>query len=359
MTRVAFITVADGPHTGNYLSTLPLMDGIDEVAVCDLQGGALFDRARDVLGERMGKTYTDVAACLADGPYLFALISLDNQAVVPAIRASLEAGLHVFTEKTGGRSYAEFAPQERYAREHGLHIGMAYLNRFRPSVLDARKVIADGAIGRLYGFYVQSIATHARGRSPETNWTFSKELAGGGYLIWLGCHYLDLLRYVTSSEVTRVAAMTGVVSGLPLEVEDAAGMTLQLDDGAIGTANFGYYLDSGKPHGGKQSAITVWGELGWVRMYPGEDNELPLEIYSTHPDYSAVPYRSVSYGHRTVGKAYGSALGLDFMNMFVDACRGTSSPPIDAGDAGAVLRILDATYESAATGRHVEIAPPA
>ena len=37
---------------------------------------------------------------------------------------------------------------------------------------------------------------------------------------------------------------------------------------------------SGKPHGGKQSAITVWGEFGWVRMYPGEDDELPLELYS-------------------------------------------------------------------------------
>ena len=352
--HVAFIGKAGTPHQSNYLQTLPLMNRVEQVSVCDLAGGAMFDDARRSLGERLAATYTDVDTCLANGPYGFVIVSLDNRAANGVVRRVLESGNHVFAEKTAARNYAEFRPLEEYADKHGLHLGMAYLNRMRPSVLDAKKLIADGVIGKIYGFYVQSIASQARTRDPEHNWTFDRELAGGGYLIWLGCHYLDLLRWVTGREVVSVGAITDVVSGLPLDVEDAAALTLRLDNGAIGTANFGYYMN-GLPEGGAyQSQLTFWGELGWIRLYPGEDDCLPLEFQTSHPDYAGAPFRTISYRHHSVPQAYGSAWGLSFLNRFTDAVAGDADPIISARDAGAVLKIIDAAYESSRSKRFID-----
>jgi UDP-N-acetyl-2-amino-2-deoxyglucuronate dehydrogenase len=358
-TSVAFIGRAGTPHQDAYLNTLPLMDGVDRVHVCDLAGGALFGEAQQRLGALLGNTYTDPDECIAAGPYTFVIVSLDNRAANPIVMKALAAGNHVFAEKTAARSYAEFVPLERYAREHGLHLGMGYLNRARPSVIDARQLIAEGAIGRIYGFQVLSVATQSHLRDPENNWTFSREKAGGGHLIWLGCHYIDLLRFVSGQEVSRVSTITGVPSGLDLEVEEGAALSMALDSGALGTANFGYYLDGKSPLGGHQSGLTFWGEMGWLRMRPGEDDEVPLEIYSHHPRYAAVPYRTIHYTHASVPKAYGSAWGLDFMNQFLSACRDGSEPPLTASDAGAVLRVIDAAYESAESGCTVTVAPSA
>ncbi len=352
--QVAFIGKAGTPHQSNYLQTLPLMRRVARVSVCDLAGGKMFGDARKSLANRLEATYTDVDACLESGPYAFVIVSLDNRAANGVVRRVLESGNHVFAEKTAARNYAEFRPLEEYAREHGLHLGMAYLNRMRPSVLDAKRLIAEGVIGKLYGFYVQSIASQARLRDPQHNWTFDPDLAGGGYLIWLGCHYLDLLRWITGREVVSVGAITDVISGLPLNVEDAAALTLRLDNGAIGTANFGYYMN-GLPEGGAyQSQITVWGELGWIRIFPGEDDKVPLELQTNHQDYAGAPYRTIFYRHHSIPQAYGSAWGLSFLDRFADAVAGDADPIISASDAGAVLKIIDAAYESSRSKRFIE-----
>jgi predicted dehydrogenase len=353
--HVAFIGKQGEAHQSNYLDSLPLMAGVDRVSVCDLAEGADFAKARSSLGEMLVATYTDVDACLAAGSYSFVIVSLDNLTSNGVVMQTLKAGNHVFAEKTAGRTYAEFKPLEDYAKANNLHLGMAYLNRTRPSVLHARDLFANGAIGKLYGFYVQSVANQARTRNPEGNWTFSAERAGGGYLIWLGCHYIDLLRWITGHEVTSVGAITDVVSDTPLEVEDAAALTMRLDNGAVGTANFGYYLDGTPPRGSKQSEITLWGECGWIRMQPGED-DVPVELHSSHPDYASAPYRTTSFTHANVPKAYGSAWGLHFLDNFAAVCRGQAVEPIiTVRDAGAVMQIIDAAYESSRTGRFIPV----
>ena len=231
---------------------------------------------------------------------------------------------------------------------------MSYPNRYLPSVQEVRRLVEEGVLGKLYGFYVQTIATQARLRNPKGNWMFNLERAGGGYLIWLGCHYLDLLRYITGRDVISVVATSGRVSDIEFDVEDAIALALKLDGGAVGAANFGYYLGPDSRFGGKQSHLVLWGELGWIRLMPG-DEKVPLEVYSTHPSFLGAPYRKTSFAHQPVPKAYASGWGLAFLNDFLAACLGERTSPITARDAEAVLQIIDASYRSAREGRIVEV----
>jgi len=331
------------------------MERVERVHVCDLDGGALFDSAREALGDKLGGTSTDVSACLDDGPYTFVLVSLDNKVATGVILAALGKGYHVFSEKTGALTADAWQPVVDLATSNGLHVGMAYLNRFRPSVRDARRFIEMGAIGKLYGFYVQSIATAARMRDPEGSWLFDRDTAGGGYLVWLGCHYLDVLRYVTGSDVTTVAAQNGRVGYDGLKVEDASSLAMTLDSGAVGSTMFGYFLDGNRRSGSKQSLMALWGERGWIKLQPGEDDSVPLELYSTHPDFAGAPHRNLEYAHQALPNIYGAGWGLEYINTFLAACLGECAPPIDAKDIAAILHILDAAYESERTRRVVDV----
>jgi len=352
---VAVITVARGPHVTNYLNTLSLMDRVGKVHVCDFSG-EVFGFANETLGAKLSGTSTEVATCLAKGPYTFVLVALDNRISPGVIRQALEAGFPVFSEKTGARTAAEWKPIADFAARRKLLVGMSYPNRYRPSVQEARRLIEAGMLGKLYGFYVQTIATQARLRGPKGNWMFDRETSGGGYLIWLGCHYLDLLRYVAGREVTEIGAISERVSDLVFDVEDAIALALKLEGGAVGAANFGYYLGPDSRFGGKQSQLIFWGERGWIRLQPGDDEDVPVEVYSDHPAFLGVPYRKTSFVHQNVPRAYGSGWGLAFLNDFLSACLGECAPPVTARDAEAVLEIIDAAYLAAKERRVVEVA---
>ncbi len=352
---VAVITMKDGPHVQQYVGTLSLMKRVEKVHVCD-PSSSIFPVAKETLGERLVGTHADVAACLRSGPFAFALVALDNRSAPAAIRQVLDAGYHVFTEKTAARTAAEFRPLVDLAARKNLLIGMSYPNRYRPSVQEARRLMKAGVLGKLYGFYIHSIATQARLRNPPGNWTFHREIAGGGYLIWLGCHYLDLLRFITGEDVAEVGALSGRVSEIEFDVEDAISLAIRLEGGAVGAANFGYYLDNHPQFGSKQSQITLWGELGWMRLQPGEDSEVPLEVYSAHPQVRGTPYHRTSFTLASVPKAYGNGWGLAFLEDFLSAALGKADPPIVARDAEAVLQIIDAAYAAARDRRIVTVA---
>ena len=68
------------------------------------------------------------------------------------------------------------------------------------------------------------------------------QLGGGGILLWLGCHYLDLLRFVLADDVRRVAALTGTRGGCDVEVEDTVALSLEWESGALGSFTAGYHL---------------------------------------------------------------------------------------------------------------------
>ena len=156
---------------------------------------------------------------------------------------------------------------------------LALANRLNPEIIEARRLVQTGAIGRIFGVEIHLIADQTRLTHEEYHqgWFASKERAAGGHLIWLGIHWLDLAMHVTGADISHATGFISNVGGQPIEVEDSAVATLQFDAGFLGTMTSGYFLDRGY-----HSHIKIWGSSGWMHIESMEDQ--PLTWYSTEGD---------------------------------------------------------------------------
>jgi predicted dehydrogenase len=266
------------------------------------------------------------------------LVSTEAVAAPPVIDAALEAGCHVLSEKPACVKVEDFARLVRKAQQKHRHLMLTLANRSHPSIREARRLVKEGKLGKVYGIELHFIADQTRLGAPgyKDRWVAQKARAGGGCLSWLGIHWLDLGAYITGLKVKQVAGFAGNIGGQPLDTEDTAVLALRYDGGATGTMTSGYYLDKGY-----HSHIQVWGADGWLRLPMVE--ELPLEWYSTKDDKQAKVQR---FEYAKGDRGYSP-----FIHECIRACISGEAPPITGEECLHVLQVVFALYEASRSGR--------
>lgn len=149
-----------------------------------------------------------------------------------AIRA-LEAGKHVFCQKPLGRTADETGAVLAAARRADRLLGIDFCYRHAEAMQAVRDVVRSGQIGDV--FAADLVFHNAYG--PDKSWALDARLAGGGCLIDLGIHLVDLLHWtLDDARVLRVDGAhyrEGARLRLPAdEIEDYASAELDLDTGA-------------------------------------------------------------------------------------------------------------------------------
>jgi predicted dehydrogenase len=340
--KVAVLTHAQGAHLGAYLPALGRTDEVEAVAVAD-PGGHTFAQAKKALGGKLKDTGKDALALLKQFQPQLALVTMEAALAPPVIDTALEAGCHVLAEKPSCVRAEDFEKLVLKAQRKHRHLMLALANRVHPAAREARRLVQEGKLGKLYGVEVHLIADQARLKraSYRKEWYNHKARSGGGHLIWLGIHWLDLVLHITGRRVKQVAGFRGVVGGQPLDVEDSAALALRLDNDTFGTMTSGYYLDRGY-----HSHVQLWGEHGWLRLALIE--KTPLEWYSTRGGQPAKVQRSDS--------PQGDRSYLGFVRAAVRAAAGLEPAPITGEECLHVLRAIFAFYQAAATGRSQPVA---
>lgn len=201
----------------------------------------------------------EVAARLAAGAVaaddVHALLALDLDGVVIATpsalhaeqsMAALAAGCAVFCQKPLGRSAAETAQVVQAARraDRLLHCDFCY--RHVRGVEEMRRRLMAGAIGEVYA--VQLTFHNAYG--PDKPWYYQRGLAGGGCLMDLGIHLLDLLQWMMPQAAPVAVTSRLFRNGRPWRdaedgVEDFATALIQLEGGACASLECSWRLPLG------------------------------------------------------------------------------------------------------------------
>lgn len=351
--RVAYCGVTH-PHAVAHLRTLQLIEEVESVRLWDPDPEAAA-RTQCELGGKVHGVYADLDALANDRPF-FAFVSMRNDQAADLCIRLLNAGLHVLSEKPLGLNANEAERVVLAAEEAGVQLGVCYQNRWHPVSAQARALTADGLIGPLIGCEARMVTSAVRFRNPG-HWLFDSKTSGGGILSWLGCHYIDLFRYITGDEVIAVTALAATRSGEEIDVEDVASISFRFAGGAVGTLHAGYELPlSGAGYLGPSYDTYLafrgrTGRLFWTPM--GSSPELRAE--SVDPRWAPAPSRSFTY-ELPRSEAYGGQFGLEFLRRFIASCQGDGEPPASGRDALAVARIIDAAYESNRTGRRVDLA---
>ena len=338
MANVAFITEDGAAHRPAYQNAIRDLELIERAVLVDTDG-TTFDETRQVCGAKIAGSETSIDAMLGKTHPDMAIVTMKGAHAPAVIRPLLEAGVHVMAEKPACVNPDDFAELVELAVRQGVHLMLAFAQRLHPPNIDARRIVDEGGIGRLYAVRATQVddQTRIQKRLGDPDWRFIRKLAGGGHLSWLGIHTIDQIRFLTGLEVEAVSAMTPVVGGAPIDVEDLATVSMRFAGGAHGALFTGYLMPE-KGH----SSITIYGSEGWVRLNASERGQLEWRCVGS-------PKRVVSYTDHAGGYT-------SWVERTLQACLGECDPPLRAADGLAALRIVHAAYRSNETGSTVEIA---
>ena len=149
---------------------------------------------------------------------------------------AFEAGAHVFCQKPLGRTAAEVKTIVEAARKHDRLLGVDLSYRHVAGMRDIRDRICAGDVGEVYA--MDLVFHNAYG--PDKAWFYDPELSGGGCVLDLGIHLVDLALWAL--DFPRVTGVTSRLysQGRPIDtphkaVEDHAAWRLDLENGASAT----------------------------------------------------------------------------------------------------------------------------
>lgn len=292
--------------------------------------------------------YTDVEKLLDEVKPEAVLICLPGKLVPGIVEMAAARGIHVMAEKPCAVSADAWLPAKRAIEASGIQFATGYVRHFSPSYAMMRQLVADGIIGDLLAAEASFLTSTVKSRNPN-HWFFMKEMNGGGILSWLGCHFIDVFRFVSGSEAVEVNAMLETRSPFDIDVEDFASVSIRYDNRMIGTLHTGYV-------GGNRLDIGFQGSLGSMRVAAG--NEFELHVTTSHPSWSTAPTRTFTFEKDPAVPGYAGAVGIEAIQRFIHAFRAGGPPAFVPDDALRVLEVIDAAHRSSDEGRAIKIEHP-
>lgn len=207
--------------------------GAEAVALCDPSAAGLEEAAKSHPGV---PCFDDFQALLDRAGELRldgVVIATPNALHAPQTLAALDRGLAVFCQKPLALSAREAREMVEAARRADRLLGVDYSYRFTDGAQALRGLTRRGELGRI--FSLETVFHNAYG--PDKPWCWDRRLAGGGALMDLGVHLVDLAFWLLDDPGVRSVAGGACRGGSPLngtgEVDDFASARVELDSGAV------------------------------------------------------------------------------------------------------------------------------
>lgn len=293
-----------------------------------------------------------------------------NDAHAEPCIAAAEAGKHVFCEKPLARTAEEAKSMLDAVEKAGVKHMVAFNYRFVPAIMQAKKLIDSGALGRIFHYRAVYLQEWIIDPNFPMIWRLDKAQAGSGALGDLGAHIIDLARYLVG-EPKKVMGMTQTfVKERPdgdgigiVDVDDAFTALLEFENGALGTVEASRFCQGRKNH----QVLEINGEKGSIKFNLERMNELEVFWADEEPNTTQGFHNVlVSEPHHPYWENWwpqGHIIGWEhsFVHEFDHFFRAiVNNEPVDPygatfvdGYRNAVL--CDAIVESAQTGRLLDI----
>ncbi len=300
--------------------------------------------------------YHDLDELLAATRPDAAQVMLRNDEMGAMLARLAGEGIHLWAEKPEARRADDLLPARDLIARKELVFTAGYQSRFYPTTAYVRDLVREGLLGPLTFAQMTTATTTITLRDPRGlyGYLFDEDRSGGGVFHWLGCHMVDLLTHIAGEAPIGVQALTATAGEEAVAVEDVAAVTLRFASGWLASLNYSYLLPTreASPFGDDAPESALYGQQGWVRWNSATDE---ARAYSTDPRWAASPWQRRAFA-TPAAAGYGHAARLALLN-FCDAIAGIAAPAYRIDEAIMVLRIIEAAYESARTGKFVALAP--
>ncbi len=338
MSRIALL--GTGLIGGFYTQALQGNRGRDRV---HLVYSRTAERAESFAAEHSIRRWTtDLDAATRDPEIDLVIVAVPNHLHEQVVLSAAAAGKGILCTKPLGRTASEAKRMldavERAEVFHGYLEDLVYT----PKTLKALDAVGAGGLGRI--LWVRSRETHP---GPHSDWFFDQQLAGGGAIIDMGCHCIEIARSFIGKQIRPVEVMCWADTQVhPIEAEDHAVGLVRYESGAIGqfevSWNFRGGMDLRDEVAGSEG--TIWLNH-WLRT--------GIEIYSAveTPGYVAEKSESSGGWLFPVGDEAKSLGYVDMFTDMLDAYERGDSPKETFYDGYVVNAIVDAAYRSSESKR--------
>jgi predicted dehydrogenase len=295
------------------------------------------------------KAYDSVKALLADSAVDAVYIASPVVNHVEQALAVCEAGKPLLLEKPlaltckeGQRIVDAFATK-------GLPLATGLMMRFATHIRQMRERVQAGEIGSIVSAYARFSCWYP---PIEGAWRQSLSTGGGGALLDMGVHVIDLIHFITGSPIVQVAAMQERQT-FPYEVEDASCLVLKLQNGALCSLQNHFNIpdeaaDWRLDFFGDKGCLLGEGVLGQVDA--GSLKQISLQ--------QTGGYDSAQDGQRAQAQQIAGAYGNLYTRQIDSFCLSVlEDRPLEvpAGEALLAQAVVEAAYESGKTGRFVNV----
>lgn len=328
-----------------HMPGLSKLKGVQMTAFCN-RSIEKAESAAAEFGADVSKVYKDYHKLLQNEKIDLVHVCTPNNSHAKISTAALEAGKDVMCEKPMALNYEEAQKMYETAEKNGRKLSVSYQNRFKAENQLFKEVVESGKLGKIY--YAKSLALRRRG-VPTWGYFLDKEIQGGGPLIDIGTHSLDLTLWLLDNYQPKIvlanvfnemkdessaANYFGPWEQDEFEVEDSAVAHLIMEDGTSIMLETSWALNTPEEHdiktvlsGRKAGADNFNG----LRINGEKDGRLFREEISTANSENEDP-------------------GDIEMRLWIEAVREDKAPPVKAREALVVAQILDGIYKSAANG---------
>ncbi len=336
--------------------------GADLIAICDMNEVAAKSAAEKY---QVPHVFSDSAKMLSELTDLDAIsIITPNRTHCPLAIQVLEAGKHVFCEKPPALNATEVNEMKLASEKAGKTLMFNFNNRARPESYALRRYIEAGEVGQINSAQAKWI--RRTGIPGFGGWFTNKEMSGGGPLIDL-LHMVDLaLFYMDYPNPAHVLAQTfddfiedkgfkgpwgipDVADGVT-DVESAAHGFVTFDTGQV----LSFQISWAEMNKREEVSVTFQGKKagGMIRRLFGSDglDETAIddcELY-VQEHGSSVNRSIITEENEDMGR-------IRSAENFIRSISGEEAPLNSPSEALALMKIIDATYESATTGGPVTI----
>ena len=279
------------------------------------------------------------------------VVTTPSGAHLDAAIAAAEAGKHVVVEKP-----LEITP-ERCDRiieacdRNKVKLCTIFPSRFHDANIALKAAVDAKRFGRLTLGETTCKWWRSQNYYDEGGWKGTQDLDGGGALMNQAIHNVDLLLWMMG-EATHVSGFTSRLAHERIEVEDTAVACIRFTNGALGVIQAATSVHPGLPktiaiHGDRGTAVVEQEDvLRWDFATPTADDEAIRKRFAQKVGASggaADPKAITHQGHARQ------------LADFVNAIKSGGSPKVDGREGRKAVALIDAIYQSAKSGRVVEL----
>lgn len=260
-----------------------------------------------------------------------------------------DAKKHILLEKPICLTVEEGKQVVEYCLERNVKLATGFMMRFHSYHQKMKQLVEEGRIGNIVSARAQLTCWYP---DMPGNWRQSIKTSGGGALMDMGVHCLDLIQYISGHKAKRVAGMASTLT-FDYEVEDSGAILVELDNGALChiESNFNIPDDAAKGRlefYGTKGCLLAEGTISQI-----ESGQLEVTFSDDTRAYDAKQDRQENRT-RMIQVEFGNMYTKE-IESFSDSIINDSAVMVPASDGIQIQRVIEAAYLSSRRNEYIKL----